>query len=142
MRCRVSNYIELKGRQARVNILGSSSTIREYRRRLLFTRASLAFLNKIASLEKHGVYALVTITSVTNGQKVVGARWVYKIKTDGVYKGRLVVLRWSQVPGIDCGGTFVPVCSLQSIRSVLAIAAELDTRSTWGMYKQHFSTLT
>ena len=28
MRCPVSNYIELKGRQARANILGSSSTIR------------------------------------------------------------------------------------------------------------------
>ena len=68
-----------------------------------------------ASLEKHGVYELVPITSVPNGQKVVGTRWVYEITADGVYKGRLVVLGWSQVPGIDCGGTFAPVCRLQSI---------------------------
>ena len=46
MRCPVSNYIELKGRQARANILGSSSTIRKYRRSLLSTRASLTILNK------------------------------------------------------------------------------------------------
>ena len=32
----------------------------------------------------------------------------------------------SQVPGIDCGGTFARVSRLQSIRLVLAIAAELD----------------
>ena len=51
---------------------------------------------------------------------------VYKIKTDGVYRGRLVVLGWSQVPGIDYGGTFASVRRLQSIRMVLAIAAELD----------------
>ena len=49
MRFPVSYYIELKRRQARVNILGSSSTIRQYRRSLLFTRASLAFLNMVSN---------------------------------------------------------------------------------------------
>ena len=51
---------------------------------------------------------------------------MYKIKVDGVYKGRLVVLGWSQVLGIDCGGSFSPVCRLHSIRMVLAIAVNLD----------------
>ena len=36
------------------------------------------------------------------------------------------MLGWAQVPGIDCGGNFVHVCRLQSIRMMLAIAAELD----------------
>ena len=74
----------------------------------------------------HDVYKLVPVTSVPNGRNVIGTRWLYKIKIDGVYKGRLVVLKWLQVPGIDCGGTFAPVCRHQSIRMVLAIAAELD----------------
>ena len=43
-----------------------------------------------------------------------------------MYKGRLVVLGWSQVPGIACGGTFAPVCRLQTIQMVLTFAAELD----------------
>ena len=47
---------------------------------------------EIASLEKHGVYELVPITSVPNGRKFVGTHWVYKIKADGVYKSQLVVL--------------------------------------------------
>ncbi|CAB1108749.1 unnamed protein product [Ectocarpus sp. CCAP 1310/34] len=34
--------------------------------------------------------------------------------------------RWNQVPGRDWGGTFAPVCRLQSIRMLLAIAAEKD----------------
>ena len=72
------------------------------------------------------MYEVVPISSVPNRRKVVGTPWVYRIKIDGVYKGRLVVLGWSQVPGVDCGGTFVLVCRLQSIRMVLAIAAELD----------------
>ena len=75
---------------------------------------------------KHGVYELVSITSLPNGRKVVGTRWAYNINADGVYKGRLVMRGWSQTPGIDCGGTFAPVCRLQSIWMVLAIAPELD----------------
>ena len=72
------------------------------------------------------MYELVLITSVSNGRKVVGTRWAYNIKADRVYKGQLIVLGWSQVLGIDCDGTSAPVCRLQSIRTVLAIAAELD----------------
>ena len=81
---------------------------------------------EVASLEKHSVYELVPIPSVPNRRKLVGTRWVYKVKADGVHKGRLVVLGWSQVPGIDYGSTFAPVCRLQSIRMVLVITAELD----------------
>ena len=57
---------------------------------------------------------------------MIGVRWVNKIKADDFFKSRLVVLGWEQVPGIDCGGTFASVCRLQSIRIMLAIAAELD----------------
>ena len=58
------------------------------------------------------VYEPVPITLVPNGRKVVGIRWVYKIKAEEVYMSRLVVLGWSQVPWSDCGGTFPPVCRL------------------------------
>ena len=63
---------------------------------------------EIQSLEKHGVYELVPMSFVPSSQKVVGTRWVNKIKADGTFKSRLVVQGWSQVPGIDYGGTFAP----------------------------------
>ena len=47
---------------------------------------------EIASLKKHGVYELEPASSVPAGQKVVGSRWVNKIKADGLFKSRLVVL--------------------------------------------------
>ena len=43
-----------------------------------------------------------------------------------MFKSRLVVQGWSQVPGVGYRDTFTPVCSLQSSRMVLAIVAELD----------------
>ena len=81
---------------------------------------------EVASLKKNNVYTLVPATAVPAGHKIVGSRWVYKVKADKFYKGRVVLLGWVQVPGVDCEGTFAPVCRLQSIRMVLAIAAEFD----------------
>ena len=40
---------------------------------------------EIESLEKHGVFNLVLITSVLVGYRVVGTRWVRKIKADSNY---------------------------------------------------------
>ena len=57
---------------------------------------------------------------------MIGSQWVFKVKTDNTYKARLVAQGWNQVHGRDCGGTYAPVCRLQSIRVVLAIAAELN----------------
>ena len=83
-----------------------------------------AFDEEVASLKNNNVYTLVPATAVPAGHNIVGSRWVYKVKADKYFKGRVVVLGWGQVPGVDCGGTFAPVCRLQSIRMVLAIAAE------------------
>ena len=77
---------------------------------------------EVASLKKKYVYTLVPATAVPVGHKIVGSRWVYKVKADKSYKGRVVVLGWGQVPVVDYGGTFAPVCRLQSIRMVLAMA--------------------
>ena len=47
---------------------------------------------EIVSPKKHGVYELVPASSVPAGQKVVGSRWVNKIKADDLFKSRLIVL--------------------------------------------------
>ena len=45
-------------------------------------RLKTASDKEIASLEKHGVFDLVPITSVPAGHKVVGTRWVIKVKAE------------------------------------------------------------
>ena len=81
---------------------------------------------EMASLKNNDVYTLLSATSVLAGHKILGNRWVYKVKADNSHKGCVVVLGWGQLPGIDCGSTFAPVCGFQSIRMVLAIAAEFN----------------
>ena len=51
---------------------------------------------------------------------------MFKVKSDYTFKARIVCQGWSQRPGIDCGATFAPVCRVESIRVLLAIATQFD----------------
>ena len=81
---------------------------------------------EIESLQDLNAYKLVPRPTVPPGQKVIGTKWIFKVKANQRYKARLVAQGWNQVPGQNCGSTFTPVCRLQSVRMVLAIAAEMD----------------
>lgn len=63
--------------------------------------------------------------------KVIGNKWVYKIKYDskGVatrYKARLVIKDFAQRQGIDYQETFAPIARHTTLRTLFTMAAELD----------------
>lgn len=65
------------------------------------------------------------------GAKVVGSKWLYKIKTDmdgnaHTYKARLVAKGFTQTFGIDYEETFSPVADIKAIKILIAIAAYYD----------------
>jgi hypothetical protein len=64
---------------------------------------------------------------------VVVSRWIYKVKqaVDGnveKYKARFVARGFSQIEGIDYDETFAPVARYSSIRSILALSAQMGWR--------------
>jgi hypothetical protein len=66
-------------------------------------------------------------------KSVVGSRWIYKVKqvVDGSvekYKARFVARIFSQIEGIDYDETFAPVTRYSSIRSILALSAQMGWR--------------
>ena len=75
-------------------------------------------------MKQHDVYKLVNISSVPKREKSIGSRFVFKQKADGRFKAKLVVQGHVQVPGIDYGRNYAPVCGIESIRNLLAIACE------------------
>ena len=78
------------------------------------------------SLEDLQAYKLVPHSAVPPGTRAYKSRWVFEVKADNTHKARLVVGGLGQVPEKYCGNTYAPVCRLQSVRMVLAIAAEMD----------------
>ena len=66
-------------------------------------------------------------------KSMIGSRWVYKVKqvADGnveKYKARFVARGFSQIEGIDYDETFAPVARYSSIRSILALSAQMGCR--------------
>ena len=72
-----------------------------------------------------------TLEKLPQGRIAIDSRWVFKVKynADGLierYKASLVAKGYSQEAGIDYQETFSPVARYTSIRTVLAIANQLD----------------
>jgi hypothetical protein len=74
-------------------------------------------------------------------KSVVSSRWLYKVKqaADGSvekHKARFVARGFSQVEGIDYDETFAPVARYSSIRSMLALSAQMG----WKIHQMDVKT--
>ncbi|CAL9021865.1 unnamed protein product, partial [Prunus brigantina] len=84
-------------------------------------------------IEKNNTWTLVDRPF---GKPIIGVKWVYKTKLnlDGSVqknKARLVAKGYSQKPGIDYNETFAPVARLDTIRTLIALAAQKE----WQLYQ-------
>ena len=82
-----------------------------------------AMKSEMQSMYDNQVWNLV---DPPEGAKVIGCKWVHKIKHDMTFKSRLVAKGFKQTHGIDYDETFSPIVMLKSIRILLAIAAYYD----------------
>ena len=67
-----------------------------------------------------GVWRHVRRIDHPNDHKLVGCRWVFKVKRNGVYHARLVGKGFSQIPGLDFTDNYSPVVNDGTFRVVVA----------------------
>jgi Reverse transcriptase (RNA-dependent DNA polymerase) len=89
----------------------------------------LAINKEIKSMEKCGVWSLIDKKSVPNHRRLIGNRWVFKEKRDGVFRARLMALGYSQIPGIDFTGNYSPVVDDWSFRIILLLIVKLGLKA-------------
>jgi hypothetical protein len=83
----------------------------------------IACKEELEALHRHNVFKL---TNLPKGQKTIGCRWVFDIKSDGCKKARLVAQGFSQVEGIDFNELFSPVVHFESVQLILALSTLED----------------
>ena len=85
---------------------------------------------ELTSLEKNNAWSLIPLPA---NRKPISSKWIFKIKTkaDGSidkYKARLVARGFTQIQGVDYIETFSPTVKLNSIKVLLALAAQFDLK--------------
>ena len=48
-----------------------------------------------------GVWRKTDRAKIPKNRRLIGNKWVFKIKRDGTYRARFVALGYSQIPGFD-----------------------------------------
>ena len=78
-----------------------------------------AIRKEIRSMIERGVWRKIDTKKILNNRRLIGNKWVFKIKRDGTYRAKLVALGYSQIPGVDYTDNFAPVAHDVSFRIAL-----------------------
>ena len=85
----------------------------------------------------------LSLASLPAGHRAIGLKWVFKVKRDPdgnivKHKARLVAKGYAQRQGVDFDEVFAPVARLETVRLLLAVAAQrrwsvhhMDVRSAF-----------
>lgn len=85
------------------------------------------------SIEKNQTW---TLSSLPDDAKAIGVKWLYKTKLNELgevdkYKARLVVKGYAQEYGVDYTEVFAPVARMDTMKMILALAAQKG----WGVFQ-------
>ena len=95
-----------------------------------------AIRKEISGMISREVWRKTDKRSIPN-RRLIGNKWVFKIKRDGTYRARLEALGYSQFPGVDYTDNFAPVAHDVSFRIALARMTVENLDSLVCMWRQH-----
>ncbi len=78
-----------------------------------------AMKQEFGKMKEKRVWTTIKRSAVPRKKTIVGNRWVYKKRSNGVYRARTVAKGYNQVPGVDFQENYAPVVNDVSVRIAL-----------------------
>ena len=73
---------------------------------------------------RRGVWRHHQKNTIPENRLLIGAKWVFKVKKNGTYRARCVVLGFPQIPGVVYTVNFSPVVNDVTLRAALIITLQ------------------
>ena len=80
-----------------------------------------AIKKEFENMEKNHIWRAIKKNDVPENMRLLGAKWVFKVKKNGIFKARLVAQGFSQITGVDHQDSFSPVIYNTTFRIILVI---------------------
>ena len=80
-----------------------------------------AIKTEFENIKSKKVWKILPKSKVDRGSNFLGTKWVFKRKSDGRYRARLVVKGYNQISGVDFTESHSPVACDVSIRIVFVL---------------------
>ena len=80
-----------------------------------------AIKKEIGNMENRRVWKGIKRRDIPSDRRLIGSRWVFRVKRNGVFRARLVALGYSQIPGVDFTDNFAPVINEVTFRIMLVM---------------------
>ena len=86
----------------------------------------MAIEKELKDMMNRKVWRHTNKKSVPSDRRLIGNKWAFKKKQNGVYRARLVALGYTQVPGVDHKDNFAPVVLEIMFRTILVMGLMYD----------------
>lgn len=76
---------------------------------------------EFGDMKDRGVWKVIQKSEVPKDRTLVGCKWVFQLKKNGVYQARLFALGYNETPCVDYRENFAPVVNDVTIQTVLVL---------------------
>ena len=72
-------------------------------------------------MKSQEVWKIISLSKVPPGRQLMKCKWVFKLKRDGTYRSRLIMMGFTQIPDVDFNNSFALVVSDITMRILIVL---------------------
>ena len=78
-------------------------------------------MNEFEHVEKNHMWRGIKKKNVPENRRLLGAKWVFKVRENRIFKARLVAQGFSKIPGVNHQDSFSPIIYNTTFRIILVM---------------------